>query len=60
MDNHLSNQEKAPAMPVWMKLLGAIAILLIVVMLIMHVAGGGMNLHMPPSSVATEQGMQHP
>jgi hypothetical protein len=60
MNSNLSNQEKAPAMPLWVKMLGTIAILLVVVMLIMHVAGGGIPNHIPPSSVATEHGMQHP
>jgi hypothetical protein len=57
------NQEKAPAMPNWVKILGIIAIILVLLLGSAHLMGMGgsmMNMHMPPSHMTTEQGTEHP
>ena len=52
------NQEKEPAMPVWVKVLGIVVVLLIVAVLGAHLMGlGGAKLHSMhmPSTESTEQ-----
>jgi hypothetical protein len=49
----------APGAPRWVKVSVGVAILLVAVFVVVHVAGGGLGNHGPPSSTA-EHGMQQP
>ncbi|MDA1193131.1 MAG: hypothetical protein O3A46_15755 [Candidatus Poribacteria bacterium] len=44
------DRESPPAMPRWVKLFGIVVLILLVVFVIAHLAGGGLGNHLPSGS----------